>query len=38
LMEIVKSGVSFHPRSEDLQTLAKDLEKEWLLTAVVQPE
>jgi len=38
LMEIVKSGVSFHPRSEDLPTLAKDLEKEWLLTAVVQPE
>ena len=38
LLDIVKSGAELHPRSEDLPTLAKDLEREWLLTAAVDPE
>ena len=38
LMDIVKSGAELHPRKEELPTLAKDLEREWLLTAAVDPE
>ena len=35
LLEIVRSGVQKHPGAEDLPLLAKDLEREWLMTAAV---